>query len=99
MSLVGPRPEVRKYVDMYTIEQMRVLSIRPGITDWASIEYSDENVILGSVSDPDKMYELEIMPAKIDLNIKYIENKSIKEYFKILYFTFYKIVSKKKNKK
>lgn len=98
MSLVGPRPEVLKYVNLYTIEQRKVLSVKPGITDYASIEYVDENEILGLVSDPDKMYIEEILPAKIQLNIKYIENKGLKEYFKIIFLTFYKIVSNKTNK-
>lgn len=95
MSLVGPRPEVLKYVNLYTKEQRKVLSVKPGITDYASIEYVDENEILGLVSDPDKMYIEEILPAKIQLNIKYIENKGLKEYFKIIFLTFYKIVSNK----
>lgn len=95
MSLVGPRPEVRKYVDLYTEEQRRVLDVKPGVTDYASIKYADENEILGLASDPDEMYIQEIMPAKIELNIKYIENKSLKEYFKIIFLTFYKIVSNK----
>ena len=77
MSLVGPRPEVRKYVDMYTDEQRRVLSIKPGITDYASIEYSDENVILGQADDPDKVYVEQIMPDKIRLNMRYIENHNL----------------------
>jgi len=94
MSLVGPRPEVRKYVELYTNEQRRVLEVKPGITDYASIEYANENEILGLALDPDKKYIQEIMPAKIELNIKYIENKRLKEYFKIIFLTFYKIVSK-----
>jgi lipopolysaccharide/colanic/teichoic acid biosynthesis glycosyltransferase len=94
MSLVGPRPEVRKYVDFYTSEQQEVLNIKPGITDYASIEYANENEILGAASEPDKVYIQEIMPAKIKLNMIYIYNKSIKEYFKIIFLTFYKIVSK-----
>lgn len=98
MSLVGPRPEVRKYVDLYTEEQRRVLNIKPGITDYASIEYADENEILGTASDPNEMYIQEIMPAKIKLNIKYIENRSLKEYFNIIFLTFSKIVSNKINK-
>jgi lipopolysaccharide/colanic/teichoic acid biosynthesis glycosyltransferase len=96
MSLVGPRPEVRKYVDLYTKEQREVLNIKPGITDYASIEYANENEILGKADDPDKMYIDEIMPAKIELNIKFIENKSLKEYFNIIFLTFLKIVLKKK---
>lgn len=94
MSLVGPRPEVRKYVELYTNEQRRILEIKPGITDYASIEYANENEILGSALDPNEKYIQEIMPAKIELNIKYIENKSLKEYFKIIFLTFHKIVSK-----
>lgn len=90
MSLVGPRPEVRKYVDMYTSEQRKVLSIRPGITDYASIEYADENVILGQSANPDKTYIEQIMPDKIRLNMKYIANHSIGEYFKIIFLTFKK---------
>lgn len=94
MSIVGPRPEVRKYVDLYTKDQRKVLNVKPGITDYASIEYANENEILGNANDPDKMYIYEIMPAKIKLNIKYIENKSLKEYFNIIFLTFFKIVSK-----
>ena len=82
MSLVGPRPEVRKYVDLYTDEQKKVLSVRPGITDYASIEYVDENTILGKASDPDKAYIEQIMPDKIRYNMKYICNRSVKEVFK-----------------
>ena len=94
MSIVGPRPEVRKYVDLYTNVQRKVLNVKPGITDYASIEYANENEILGKADDPHKMYIDEIMPAKIELNIKFIENKSLKEYFNIIFLTFLKIVSK-----
>lgn len=92
MSLVGPRPEVRKYVDLYTPAQRKVLSVVPGITDYASIEYVDENRILGGAADPDKVYVEEILPDKIRYNMKYIENRSLKEYFKIIFLTFYSIV-------
>ncbi|WP_455488276.1 sugar transferase [Haemophilus sp.] len=92
MSLVGPRPEVRKYVDLYTDEQQKVLSVKPGITDYASIEYVDENEILGKSSDPEKTYIEEIMPEKIKYNIKYIQNKNVLEYFKIIFLTLLKIV-------
>lgn len=92
MSFVGPRPEVRKYVDMYNEAQRQVLSVRPGITDYASIEYVDENEILGSATDPEKVYIEEIMPHKIRLNMKFIEHKSIKEYFYIIFLTFWHIV-------
>lgn len=92
MSLVGPRPEVRKYVDLYTYEQQKVLSVKPGITDYASIEYMDENEILGKSSDPEKTYIEEIMPEKIKYNMKYIQNKNVSEYFKIIFLTLLKIV-------
>ena len=92
MSLVGPRPEVRKYVNLYTDEQQKVLSVKPGITDYASIEYMDENEILGKSSDPEKTYIEEIMPEKIKYNMKYINNKSLFEYFKIILLTVLKIV-------
>lgn len=92
MSLVGPRPEVRKYVDLYNAEQLEVLRVRPGITDYASIEYANENEILGSVLDPEKVYIEEIMPAKIKLNMKYINNTGLGEYFKIIFLTFSKVI-------
>ena len=92
MSLVGPRPEVRRYVDLYSEEQRKVLTVRPGITDWASIEYVDENEILGRAVDPDRAYIEQIMPDKIRHNMKWIENQSVKEYFKIIFLTFYRIV-------
>lgn len=88
MSLVGPRPEVRKYVEMYDDEQRKVLSVRPGITDYASIEYLDENTLLALSPDPDKTYIEEIMPAKIRLNMKYINNKCLKEYLYVIFRTF-----------
>ena len=94
MSLVGPRPEVRKYVDLYTEEQKKVLSVRPGITDYASIEYVDENVILGASEDPDKTYIEEIMPDKIRYNMKYINNQSVGEYFKVIFLTIMSIVGR-----
>lgn len=92
MSLVGPRPEVRKYVDLYTPEQRKVLSVVPGVTDYASIEYVDENRILGGAVDPDKTYVEVIMPDKIRYNMRYIEHRSVKEYFKIIFLTFWSIV-------
>lgn len=92
MSLVGPRPEVKRYTDLYTDEQRCVLSVCPGITDWASIEYVDENVILGRAEDPDKAYIELIMPDKIRYNMKWIKNQSIFEYFKIIFCTFFKIM-------
>jgi lipopolysaccharide/colanic/teichoic acid biosynthesis glycosyltransferase len=96
MSLVGPRPEVSKYVDLYTEEQKRVLTIRPGITDWASINYRDENVILGKSSNPEKDYIEKVMPDKLNYNLVYIENYGSLEYFKIIFTTIWRIVSPKR---
>jgi lipopolysaccharide/colanic/teichoic acid biosynthesis glycosyltransferase len=92
MSLVGPRPEVKKYVDLYTLEQRGVLNIRPGITDWASIKYSDENVILGKSSDPERDYIEKVMPDKLKYNFLYIRNYGVLEYFKIIFTTLWKIL-------
>ncbi len=92
MSLVGPRPEVRKYVDLYTKEQSEILRVVPGITDYASIEYSDENELLSKSDNPEKLYIDKIMPDKIKLNMKYINNRTLFEYFKIITITFLKIV-------
>ncbi|MCR9172239.1 MAG: sugar transferase [bacterium] len=94
MSIVGPRPEVQKYVEMYTKEQKRVLEVKPGITDYASIEYFRENEILGNAEDPEKAYIEEIMPAKIALNMNYIENPGITQDIKIMWKTFVKIIKR-----
>lgn len=92
MSLVGPRPEVRKYVDMYTPEQLHVLDVQPGITDYASIEYSNENDLLAKSADPEKTYIEEVMPAKLKLNLKYIAEKSLGTDLKIIFKTIAKIL-------
>ncbi len=76
MSLVGPRPEVRKYVDLYTPEQLRVLTVRPGITDLASLRYRHENDLLAQAEDPDTYYIETVMPAKLALNLEYIDHQS-----------------------
>ena len=87
MSLVGPRPEVKNYVDLYTLEQRKVLTIRPGITDWASIYYRHENLILEKSQNPESDYINIILPDKIKYNLIYINNRSLKEYFKIIILT------------
>jgi lipopolysaccharide/colanic/teichoic acid biosynthesis glycosyltransferase len=74
MSIVGPRPEVPEYVELYTEEQKKVLSVRPGITDMASIEYLDEENTLSNYDDYHRAYVEEIMPAKLRQNLAYIEN-------------------------
>lgn len=88
MSIVGPRPEVRKYVDMYTPEQMRVLSVRPGLTDLASIQYVHENELLAASEDPEKTYIEEVMPAKLALNLQYIDSQSVLGDIKLICKTF-----------
>ncbi len=92
MSLVGPRPEVRKYVEMYNEEQKKVLNVQPGITDYASIEYSNENEVLAKSSNPEETYIKEIMPHKLQLNLKYIAEKSFVTDLKIIFRTLKKIM-------
>lgn len=92
MSIVGPRPEVREYVDLYTAEQREVLSVKPGITDYASLEYFKENELLGKSENPRQTYIDEIMPAKIELNKKYLANPTIGHDLKIMWMTFRKMI-------
>lgn len=92
MSLVGPRPEVRKYVSYYTSEQKNVLNVKPGITDYASIAYFNENEILLKSNDPEKMYIETIMPAKLQLNLKYIHEKNFATDIRIIINTLIKIM-------
>ncbi|MEA3477193.1 MAG: sugar transferase [Bacteroidota bacterium] len=84
MSFIGPRPEVRKFVDLYTPEQEAVLKVRPGLTDYASMKYIDENKLLGESDNPEKTYIEVIMPAKLALNQKYIQEQSLGTDIKIL---------------
>ncbi len=93
MSIIGPRPEVKKYVDLYTIEQRTVLKVKPGITDYASIEYFDESRLLGESENPEQTYVQEIMPAKLILNKKYLDNPTVFHDLKIMWLTFKKIIS------
>jgi lipopolysaccharide/colanic/teichoic acid biosynthesis glycosyltransferase len=92
MSMVGPRPEVPKYVNLYNEEQKRVLSIKPGLTDNASIEFANENEILAKSVNPEKLYIENIMPRKIELNMHFINNPSVYQYFRILIKTFLRII-------
>ena len=92
MSLVGPRPEVPKYVNMYTEEQKEILKVRAGITDYASIEFSNENDILANEADPEKVYIEKIMPKKIELNKKYLSEISVMTDIKIILLTIKKIL-------
>jgi lipopolysaccharide/colanic/teichoic acid biosynthesis glycosyltransferase len=88
MSIVGPRPEVSKYTRLYSPEQARVLEVRPGITDWASIKYVDESELLAKSSDPEKTYIEKVMPDKIRYNMKWINHQCLSEYFHIILATF-----------
>jgi len=93
MSIVGPRPEVKKYVDLYSESQQIVLTVKPGMTDMASIEFSNENEILEKQDDPEKYYIEYIMPEKIELNMQFIINPSIYNYLRIILLTIKKIIS------
>jgi lipopolysaccharide/colanic/teichoic acid biosynthesis glycosyltransferase len=92
MSFVGPRPELKKYVDHYTEKQMEILRVRPGITDLASLKYFRENELLGASQNPEKTYLEEIMPEKIELNREYMENPTLSNYFSIIFKTIGKII-------
>ena len=92
MSLVGPRPEVKKYVDMYTSEEKAILDLRPGITDWASIWNSNEAAVLEGSADPEKTYEELIRPTKLALQLFYARNHSLAVDVKILFHTFCKLL-------
>lgn len=92
MSLVGPRPEVRKYVDLYTPEQMRVLDVRPGITDLASIRYRNENELLEQASDPEQYYRDVVMQDKLRINLEYVRNHSFLGDIHLIFNTFIAIV-------
>lgn len=94
MSLVGPRPEVRKYVDMYTPEQMHVLDVRPGVTSLASIRYRNENELLDKAEDPDQYYIDVIMQDKLAIDLEYVQNASFWYDIKLIFRTFWEIVSK-----
>jgi lipopolysaccharide/colanic/teichoic acid biosynthesis glycosyltransferase len=94
MSIVGPRPEVRKYVDLYDVRQRQVLSVLPGLTDYASLAYISESEILSASDDPEQTYIDEIMPRKIELNLKYIQNQGMIEDLKIIFKTLFSILKK-----
>ncbi|MBK7652767.1 MAG: sugar transferase [Flammeovirgaceae bacterium] len=95
MSLVGPRPELKKFVDLYNSEQVKVISVKPGITDYASIEFRNENELLAGKSDPIDYYIREIMPVKLALNLQYITEQSLWTDIKIIMSTIWLIFRKK----
>ena len=87
MSLVGPRPEIKRYTDLYTEEQKAIFTVRPGITDWASLWNSDEGAILAGAEDPDKAFEELIQPTKLKLQLKYVRERSFWVDLKIICLT------------
>lgn len=92
MSLVGPRPEVRKYVDMYTPEQMRVLSVRPGITSLASLRYRNENELLAQAEDPDRCYVEKVMPDKLAIDLEYVPKANLLTDIRLIFATIASII-------
>ena len=94
MSVVGPRPEVKEYTDLYTEEQLEILNVKPGITDYASLAYFDENRLLGDSEDPKQTYIEDIMPAKLELNKKYLQSPTVSHDLKIIGKTIRQIFSK-----
>ena len=92
MSIVGPRPEVSKYVLLYSETQRKVLLVRPGITDYASITFKNENEILGNSQDPESTYINYILPRKLRLNMIWIRNKSLFNYFDCIFRTLFRIL-------
>jgi lipopolysaccharide/colanic/teichoic acid biosynthesis glycosyltransferase len=92
MSFVGPRPEVQKYVERYTEREKGILKLRPGITDWASIWNSNEAAVLKGSSDPEKAYEELILPTKVMLQLKYLQDHSFLTDLRILFHTFAKLL-------
>lgn len=91
MSIVGPRPEVRKYVELYTPDQSLVLTVRPGITGLASLEYVHENKMLGESDNPEETYLKEMMPRKLELNLEYVRSASFITDLKLILKTFRKV--------
>lgn len=92
MSFVGPRPEVKKYTDLYTEKQRQVLQVRPGITDYASIKFRNENDLLSASEDPEKLYIEEIMPEKLHLNLLYINDNNVFKDIRIIFDTLQAII-------
>lgn len=96
MSLVGPRPELKRFVDLYSPEQQQVLTVKPGITDFASIQFRNENKLLEGKDDPIDFYIREIMPVKLHLNLKYITDQSLWLDIQIIFLTIFSIFRKEK---
>jgi len=95
MSLVGPRPEVKTYVDLYSKQQQKVLTVRPGITDWASVKFRNENELIVMADNPEAYYIEKIMPAKLKMNLEYIERMNPWIDFKIILLTLFPFLKSK----
>jgi lipopolysaccharide/colanic/teichoic acid biosynthesis glycosyltransferase len=93
MSIVGPRPEVQKYVEKYDSEQIRVFSVKPGLTDPASIVYRDEEAVLSRYDDVEKAYIERILPAKLKLNLAYIDKATFLTDLGLIFRTLRKLFS------
>ena len=91
--IFSPRPEVRKYVNLYNSEQKSILDVKPGITDFASLMYYNENEILANSVNPEETYINEIMPIKLELNKQYINEMSLFTDLKIIFKTFIKLIN------
>jgi len=96
MSIVGPRPEVAKYVNLYNEEQLKVLNVKPGITDWASIKFRNENELLAKAEKPEEFYISEVMPAKLQMSLQYIKKNNLLVDLKIIWMTLKKVINNRK---
>lgn len=96
MSIVGPRPEVAKYVNLYNEEQLKVLNVKPGITDWASIKFRNENELLAQAEKPEEFYISEVMPAKLQMSLQYIKKNNLLVDLKIIWMTLKKVINNRK---
>jgi len=96
MSIVGPRPEIEEYVDTYPKDiKKKILSVKPGITDYASITMIDESLLLANYSNPQEAYAKSVLPKKLELSTKYVENNNIFLDIKIILLTLQKIILKR----
>lgn len=94
MSIIGPRPEIKKFTDLFNEQEKMILSVKPGISDYASVKFSDEGKILEGSDDPDKAYFELIRPKKIELQLQYVKEKSLATDLKIIFLTLAAIIKK-----
>lgn len=93
MSLVGPRPEVLSYTNNYKGELLEIFTVRPGITDWASIWNADEGGVLAGAKDPDRAFEILIQPTKLQLQLRYVRTRSFLDDLKIIFYTVWRVAN------